>query len=109
LQGLREHYIFVCQNRRPEGHPKGCCSRSGSDEILIRLKELIEEREIWNRIRAIGTTCLGLCDQGVVMVVYPDNVWYGNVGLDDVEQIVDEHLVGGNVIERLRLVGNDLS
>jgi len=103
LQGLREHYVFVCQNRRPPGHPKGCCSSAGSDEVLIRLKELIEEKEIWTRVRAIGTTCLGLCENGAVLVVYPDNVWYGKVSLDDVERIVEEHLIGGIAVEELRL------
>lgn len=104
MQGLREHYVFVCQNRRPEGHPKGCCSSAGSNEVLFRLKERIEEKEIWDRVRPIGTTCLGMCEDGVVMVVYPDDVWYGKVSLDDVDRIVDEHLIGGNVVEDLRLV-----
>ena len=105
MQGLREHYVFVCQNRRPEGHPKGCCSSAGSKEVLIRLKELIEEKEIWNRVRAISTTCLGFCESGVVMVVYPDGIWYGNVSLEDVDRIVEEHLIGGEVVEDLRLDG----
>ena len=103
--GLRERYAFVCQNRRPEGHPKGSCSEAGSDEILLRLKALIREREIGSRVRAIGTTCLGLCEKGVVMVVYPDNVWYGNIRPDDLDRIVDEHLIGGRAVEDLRLDG----
>lgn len=103
MQGLREHYVFVCLNRRPEGHPKGCCSGVGSNEILLRLKELIEEKEIWERVRAIGTTCLGLCEDGAVVVVYPDNIWYTKVTLEDVDRIVEEHLIGGNTVEDLRM------
>ncbi len=100
---LKERYIFVCLNRRTDGHPKGCCSSAGSEEVRARLKELTHERDISHRIRVVGSTCLGLCVGRVVMVVYPDNVWYSGVGIEDLDEVVDEHLIGGRVVERLRL------
>jgi (2Fe-2S) ferredoxin len=50
-----------------------------------------------------NTGCFGICEKGPVVVVYPDNVWYGSVTPDDVEEILDEHIEGGNVVERLEI------
>lgn len=100
---IKERYIFVCLNRRPDGHPKGCCSGAGSENLRARLKELIRERDLSHKIRIVGSTCLGMCDERAVMAVYPDNVWYSGVRLEDLEEIVDEHLIGGRVVEKLRL------
>jgi len=50
-----------------------------------------------------GTTCLGPCNFGASVVVYPEGVWYGRVGVKDVEEIVDQHIVGGKPVERLLL------
>lgn len=100
---LKKHYIFVCLNQRPDGHPKGCCSSAGAVDIRMRLQELIEEREISDTVRVVGSTCLGLCEDGPVIAIYPDNVWYAGVDLEDTEKVVDEHLIGGNPVEEFRL------
>ncbi len=47
--------------------------------------------------------CLDRCDEGPVMVVYPEGVWYTYVDISDVDEIIDSHLVGGEIVERLRL------
>jgi (2Fe-2S) ferredoxin len=73
----------------------------------MRLCELIEEKGISDAVRVVGTTCLGFCEEGLVMVIYPDNVWYAGVGFENLEKIVDEHLIGGKVVEDLRLVKED--
>ena len=48
-----------------------------------------------------NTGCFGICEKGPVVVVYPDNVWYGSVGTDDVTEIMDQHIEGGTVVDRL--------
>ena len=53
------------------------------------------------RINKAG--CLGRCDDGPVLVVYPDNVWYTYLDEEDVDEIIDQHLVHGRIVERLRL------
>ena len=47
--------------------------------------------------------CLGRCDDGPVLVVYPDNVWYTYVDKEDIDDIIDNHLLHGRIVERLRL------
>jgi len=63
--------------------------------------EEIEERELGGEIFTNNTGCFGICEKGPIVVEYPDNVWYGSVTPDDVEEIMDEHIEGGNVVERL--------
>jgi len=55
------------------------------------------------KIRMNKAGCLDRCDEGPVMVVYPEGVWYTYVDISDVDEIIDSHLVGGEVVERLRL------
>jgi (2Fe-2S) ferredoxin len=88
------HYVFVCQNRRPDGNPKGSCAASGSEDIRRELKERIWERGLSHDVRVIGTTCLGSCEEGPVMAVFPGNVWYRRVELKDLDRIIEEHLTG---------------
>lgn len=98
-----ERHIFVCENQRPLGHPRGCCARKGAAEIRARLKELVAEHGLQARVRANQSGCLDQCEHGVTIVVYPEGVWYGGVTLADVEEIFARHVLGGEVVERLRL------
>jgi (2Fe-2S) ferredoxin len=98
-----QRHIFVCTNRRPDGHPKGCCATKGSEEVRAALKSELEKRGIKGQMRANAAGCLDTCAFGVSVVVYPEGVWYGGVKVEDVPAIVDEHLVGGKPVERLLL------
>ena len=98
-----ETHLFVCTNRRAEGHPRGCCDEKGSYELLLRFKKALEDRGLKGRMRANKAGCLDHCETGATVVVYPEGVWYGGVTLDDVEEIVEEHLLQGRPVERLRL------
>jgi (2Fe-2S) ferredoxin len=97
-----QRHLFVCTNRRPDGHPKGCCATKGGEEVHARLKAELGARGLHQTMRANKAGCLDACEQGVSMVVYPEGVWYGGVTVDDVKEIVDEHLVAGRPVERLR-------
>lgn len=55
------------------------------------------------RIRANKAGCLDQCELGVSVVVYPDGVWYGRVTLEDVNEIIESHLIAGKPVERLRV------
>ena len=54
-------------------------------------------------MRANASGCLDACEFGVSVVVYPEQVWYGGVTTADVDEIVERHLIGGEVVERLRM------
>lgn len=96
-------HVFVCTNQRPEGHPRGCCRDKGSESIRDRLKEELKRRGLLGKIRPNNSGCLDACEFGPSIVVYPDNIWYGGVTIDDVEEIVEKHLIGDMPIERLRI------
>lgn len=98
-----DRHIFVCINERPDGHPRGCCLHKGGQEVRDRFKELIAARGLKSRVRANNAGCLDLCERGITVVVYPEAVWYGGVTVDDVEEIVSQHIIGGKPVERLRI------
>jgi (2Fe-2S) ferredoxin len=94
------HHVFVCENRRPEDDPRGCCSAKGSADVRALLKNELKRRGIKD-VRANSAGCLDACADGPTVVVYPEGVWYGGVRPEDVAEIIDEHLVGGRPVERL--------
>jgi (2Fe-2S) ferredoxin len=68
---------------------------------MMKFLEEIEERDLGGEVFINNTGCFGICDKGPIVVVYPDNVWYGSVSVDDVPEILTEHIEGGNVVDRL--------
>ena len=95
------HHVFVCENRRPEDDPRGCCACKGSEEIRAALKDELKRRGLKSLVRANASGCLDACAHGPSIVVYPEGVWYGGVRLEDVPEIVEQHLIGGRPVERL--------
>ena len=102
MPSLQRH-VFVCMNERPAGHPKGCCKHKGGQEVRDRLKKAVNASGLQGLVRANKAGCLGQCEHGVVVVVYPEQVWYGPVTLQDVDEIVERHLLGGEYVTRLML------
>ena len=80
---------------------RGSCDPTGSEALQKAFKRALAERGINRRIRANKSGCLDQCEKGPTVVVYPEGVWYGRVTLDDVDEIVDQHIVGGRPVERL--------
>jgi (2Fe-2S) ferredoxin len=96
-------HVLVCTNRRPADNPKGCCADKGSEALLDKLKALARERGLDGKLMIVKTGCLKHCSQGSAVAVYPDNVWYAKVGVDDAEAIVTEHLEQGRPLVRLSM------
>ncbi|MDO8526569.1 MAG: (2Fe-2S) ferredoxin domain-containing protein [Deltaproteobacteria bacterium] len=94
-----EKHVFICINQREEG--KACCAAKGSEEILNVMKEEIKKRGLNKKIRINKAGCLDMCTKGAAMVVYPEGVWYGNVTLEDVPEIIESHLIANKPVERL--------
>lgn len=95
-----EKHIFICTNRREEG--KACCAAKDSEKILNLLKEEVQKRGLDKKIRVNKAGCLDLCSRGAAMVVYPEGTWYGHVTLQDIPEIIENHLIGNKPVERLR-------
>jgi (2Fe-2S) ferredoxin len=96
-----ERQVLVCVNARPPGNPKGSCGQSGSDALFDSLKDLVRDRGLEGRVMVNRTYCLKHCSKGPVVAVQPDNVWYGEVGGADLEEICSSHLEQGRPVERL--------
>jgi (2Fe-2S) ferredoxin len=104
-----EHHVFVCANARPAGAPRRSCTANGTSDLHTQLQQLTKAAGLAGRVRINKAGCLDQCEHGPVMVVYPEAVWYGNVQPADAAEIVQEHLVGGHPVERLRLADECLN
>ena len=96
-------HIFICTNVRPPGHPKGCCTESGSEQVRAWFKAGVEARGLRGVVRANAAGCLDQCDFGPTVVVYPEQVWYRVATEADVNEVLDRHIVGGEIVERLQI------
>ena len=96
-------HVFVCINERAADHPRGCCKAKGGGEVRDALKKALKARGLDDRIRANNAGCLDQCEQGITVVVYPEQVWYGHVTEADIPELVERHLVKGELVERLLL------
>ncbi len=95
-------HAFFCTNKRPDGHPRGCCLDKGSEDLRNYMKVRAKELGLADtRINSAG--CLDRCELGPVMVIYPDGIWYAPKTRDDVDLILSQHLAGGTVVDHLRL------
>lgn len=70
---------------------------------MMKFMEEIEERELGGEVFVNNTGCFGICEQGPIVLIYPDNVWYKAVTLADVETIMDEHIEGGRPVAALEI------
>ncbi|MFT6108445.1 MAG: (2Fe-2S) ferredoxin [Planctomycetota bacterium] len=100
--------IFVCLNDRGEDHPKGSCSQSGGADLLDRLRGDLAERGLKGHVRAVGTRCLGQCSHGPVVNVQSEDVWYGGVQASDVPDLIDQHVLKGELLGHLEIPGEKL-
>jgi (2Fe-2S) ferredoxin len=98
-----KRHIFVCINRRAVADPRGCCSDKGADEVRSRFKSGLKARALTGIVRANAAGCLDSCERGVTVVVYPEAVWYGGVTPRDVDEIIEKHIIDGEVVKRLLL------
>lgn len=93
-------HVFICQNERPEGHPRGCCHSKGSSQLLPYMKRKVKELGIsQTRINKAG--CLDQCESGVAVVIYPEGTWYQVKTTEDVDLIIESHMQQGNIIPHL--------
>ncbi len=87
-------HVFICQNERAEGHPRGCCQSKGASQLLIYMKSKVKELGIsQTRINKAG--CLDQCESGVAVVIYPEGTWYQVKTTEDVDLIIESHMQQG--------------
>lgn len=98
-----QRHIFFCLNSRPDGQE--CCANHDAQRGFDRCKLQIKALGLSGRgaVRVNKAGCLDRCAAGPVAVVYPEAVWYTYVDDADIDEIVQNHLVNGKVVERLRV------
>lgn len=96
-----EHHVFICANQKGEG--KACCGEERGMELVMKFRDVLAEKGLKGKVRAQRSACLDACQRGPVLVVYPDGTYYGHVKPEDVERIVDSHLIQGKPVEDLLL------
>jgi len=97
------YHVFFCTNLREDG--SACCQRFDARGMRAYAKRRIKDLGIAGqggaRINTAG--CLDRCEEGPVIVVYPEAVWYSYLDQEDIDEIIEEHLVRGRVVERLQI------
>lgn len=95
-------HIFCCTNRRPDSAERGSCAAKGSEELRDYFKSQVKINRIEEtRVNAAG--CLDRCELGPCIVIYPEGIWYTVKTKEDVDEIIREHLQGGQVVQRLAI------
>jgi (2Fe-2S) ferredoxin len=98
-----KHHVFFCVNRRDA--PEACCACHDAEKMREHAKSRMKALGLHGagKVRINSSGCLDRCEEGPCVVVYPEGVWYTYVDEKDIDEIIDEHLVNGRVVERLRI------
>ncbi len=97
-----DFHVFVCTNRRPDGHKRGSCAARGSEHLRDYMKARAKELGL-SGVRINTAGCLDRCEQGPCVVVYPEGIWYRVDTPADVDAVLAAHLQGGGRAEALML------
>ena len=101
-----EAHVFCCTNRRPAGHPRGCCADKGSEALRDYMKDRAKALGL-KKVRVNNALCLDRCELGPTMVIYPEGVWYSVPTKADIDEVLETHMVKGGRVERLILQPTD--
>lgn len=101
--GYYERHVFFCLNEREGG--RSCCARGNAAAMHAHAKRRVKELGLAGagKVRINQAGCLDRCRLGPCLVVYPEAVWYRYADERDIDEIVETHLIGGMVVERLRI------
>jgi (2Fe-2S) ferredoxin len=95
-------HLFVCCNRRPDGHPRGSCATKGSERLRDYMKARAKEMGL-RGVRVNGALCLDRCELGPCLVIYPEGVWYKITTPADIDRVLARHVRDGERVPALML------
>lgn len=96
-----KHHIFFCLNQRADG--EACCSDKGAEASFDYMKAQVKKLGLRGegKVRINRAGCFDRCGEGPLMVVYPEAVWYTFVDNEDIDEVIESHLINGKVVARL--------
>lgn len=97
------YHVFFCTNMRKDG--SDCCQNFDAQAMRDYAKQRIKGLGLAGKggVRINTAGCLDRCSEGPVIVVYPEATWYTYVDRDDIDEIIEEHLIGGRAVQRLQI------
>lgn len=98
---MPEKHVFICTNERTPTGPKQSCGMAGGHDIRIALKKELARRGMLSQVRSSKSGCLGTCEMGPTMVIYPHGVWYKMVKVEYIPEIVEKTIIRNQIIDRL--------
>ena len=99
-------HVFCCTNERPAGHPRGCCKEKDAEALRNYMKARAKALGL-EGVRVNIAGCLDRCELGPTMVIYPEGVWYHYRSSDDIDEILQTHVIEGGRVTRLQLQPED--
>jgi (2Fe-2S) ferredoxin len=96
-----KHHVFFCLNQRDDG--AACCSDKGAEAAFDYMKAQVKKLDLRGKgkVRVNRAGCFDRCGEGPLLVVYPEAVWYTFVDHEDIDEIIESHLLNDNVVQRL--------
>jgi (2Fe-2S) ferredoxin len=95
-------HVFVCTNRRPDGHKRGSCAAKGSEAIRDYMKARAKELGL-QRVRINSAGCLDRCEEGPCTVIYTEGVWYRIATREEADAVLERHVRDGGRVPELQL------
>ncbi len=92
-------YIFKCEQSNPPGMPKPSCVNPQTQDLFQHLAQTLMQKGIIGTVQPIRTSCMNRCNVGPIMLVEPGHVMYAQLDKEKITRIIDEHIIGGNVVE----------
>jgi (2Fe-2S) ferredoxin len=98
-----KYHVFFCTNERDDGRP--CCAAKDAKAMRDYTKARVKELGLAGKgkVRVNNAGCFDRCEEGPVVVVYPEGTWYTYVDREDLDEIIASHLTTGKVVERLKI------
>lgn len=98
-----EKHVFFCLNER--GENQTCCNSFGASSLQKYAKDRLKKLKASSKkkIRINRAGCMSRCDEGPVLVIYPEGIWYQYIDKLDIDEIIESHIIGNKVVKRLQI------
>lgn len=102
-QPYYKHHVFFCMNKRDDG--RNSCGDHGAEIAQKHAKKRCKELDMYGKgeVRINQAGCLNRCEEGPLLVIYPEGTWYTYIDTADIDEIIDRHLAKGEIVERLKI------